>query len=151
MNSPPSDQVAFYIKDLRTDLRFSISKFIRNLLDYYGLCPAQLTPNSIWLIISLLCCVGSYRLSLILLFFEFSLLFDLILRSKVDDFSTRKKVFLSSSVFHRPFRDRRTIFFFISSSLPCGFPSCWGDPRTGPNENNQVEVDDRKIFTDWRI
>ena len=28
VNTLPSGQVAFYVKDLRTDLRFSISKFI---------------------------------------------------------------------------------------------------------------------------
>ena len=47
MNSPPSDQVAFYVEDLRANLRFSIPKFVQNLLDYYGLCPAQLAPNSV--------------------------------------------------------------------------------------------------------
>ena len=38
MNSPPSDQVAFYVEDLRTDLRSLILEFVRNILDYYDLC-----------------------------------------------------------------------------------------------------------------
>ena len=52
MNNPPSGQVAFYVEDLRMGLRFSISKFVRNILDYYGFCPTQLAPNSVRLIIS---------------------------------------------------------------------------------------------------
>ena len=37
VNSPPEGQVAFYVEDLRAGLRFPISKFVRNVLDYYGL------------------------------------------------------------------------------------------------------------------
>ena len=57
MNSPPPHQVAFYVEDLWTGLRYLILEFIQNLLDYYNLCPAQLAPNCIRLIISfaLLC------------------------------------------------------------------------------------------------
>ena len=57
VNSPSSGQVTFYVEDLRTDLRFLIPEFVRNLLDYYDLCFAKLAPNSIRLIISfaLLC------------------------------------------------------------------------------------------------
>ena len=40
VNSPPPDQVAFYVEGLRASLQFFISEFVRNLLDYYGLCPA---------------------------------------------------------------------------------------------------------------
>ena len=56
-NFPPPGQVAFYVEDLRADLRFPILEFIWNILDYYGLCPAQLVPNLVRLIISfaLLC------------------------------------------------------------------------------------------------
>ena len=45
MNSPPSDQMAFYVEDLWTDLQFSIPKFVWNILDYYGLCSVQLASN----------------------------------------------------------------------------------------------------------
>ena len=57
VNNPPAGQVALYVEDLRTDLRLPISEFVRNILDYYGLCPAQLAPNSVRLIINfaLLC------------------------------------------------------------------------------------------------
>ena len=41
VNSPPPNQVAFYVEGLRTGLRFPIPEFVRNLLDYYHLCPAQ--------------------------------------------------------------------------------------------------------------
>ena len=37
-------------------------------------------------------------------------------------------------------------FFFISSPFLWSFSSCWGDPRTGPNENSRMEIDDRKDF-----
>ena len=47
VNSLLSDQVAFYVEDLRMGLQFLIPEFVRNLLDYYGLCPAQLAPNSV--------------------------------------------------------------------------------------------------------
>ena len=51
------DQMAIYVEDLWTGLHFFISEFVRNLLHYYCLCPAQLASNSIRLIISfaLLC------------------------------------------------------------------------------------------------
>ena len=57
VNNPPPDQVAFYVEDLRAGFRFPISEFVRNVLDYYGLCPAQLALNSVRLIINfaLLC------------------------------------------------------------------------------------------------
>ena len=57
VNNLPASQVALYVEDLRAGLRFSIPEFVRNLLDYYGLCPAQLALNSVRLIISfaLLC------------------------------------------------------------------------------------------------
>ena len=57
VNSPPEGQVAFYVEDLRAGFRFSIPEFVRNALDYYGLCPTQLAPNSVRLIVSfaLLC------------------------------------------------------------------------------------------------
>ena len=34
----------------------------------------------------------------------------------------------------------------MSSSTPWGFPVRWGNPRTEPNENSQVEADDREDF-----
>ena len=57
VNNPPPGDLALYVEDLRAGLRLSIPEFVRNLLDYYGLCPAQLAPNSVRLIISfaLLC------------------------------------------------------------------------------------------------
>ena len=146
VNFLPLSQVAFYVEDLRTDLRFLISEFIRNLLDYYSLCPAQLLPNLVRLIISfaLLCRLISIesRPSLFQTFF--------ILRPhpKVKSwwfFNPKKGIFfitdLPSSI--HGWKNR---FFFISSSLSWGFPSCWDDPRTGPNENSQVEVDNWENF-----
>ena len=49
--------MAFYLEDLRAGLRFSVPEFVRNVLDYYELCPVQLAPNSVRLIVSfvLLC------------------------------------------------------------------------------------------------
>ena len=141
-----SGQVALYVEDLRAGLRLPIPEFVRNLLDYYGLCPAQLAPNSVRLIISfaLLCQLlpTNSRISLFRAFF--------ILRPhpkargwwlfnpwKALSFITD----LPSSI-----HGWKNQFFFVSSSSSWGFPSRWGVPRTEANDNSRVEADDREDF-----
>ena len=122
VNSPPEGQMAFYVEDLRTGLRFPIPEFVRNVLDYYGLCPTQLAPNSVRLIVSfaLLCRLlpTDPRISLFRAFF--------ILRPhpKVRGwwyFNPRKGLSfitgLPSSI-----HGWKNQFFFASSSTPWGFP-----------------------------
>ena len=145
MNFSPPDQIAFYVVDFRADLCFSILEFVWNLLDYYHLCLAQLVPNSIWLIISffLLCRLipTNPRPSLFRAFF----IFCSHPKSKVDGFSTRRRVYILFLIFHCPFIDGRTNFF-ISSSSSWGFPSFWSEPKIGPNEHSRINIIDRKDF-----
>ena len=72
-----------------------------------------------WLLV-LLCYVVLSRLILVLLYFRFSLFSVFTPRPRVGGFSTRRRAFLSSPVFHRPFMVGRIIFFcffFISLGL----------------------------------
>ena len=50
---------------------------------------------------------------------------------------------LQSSIVHSWLEES---FFFASSSSPWGFPSWWGDPRIGPNENSLVDTVDQEDF-----
>ena len=121
INSPPLSQVAFYVKDLRACIRFLILEFVWNLFDYYGLCPAQLAPNSIWLIINFVLLCRLIPMSLILLSFKLFLFFIFILRSRIGGSSTQEKVFLSSSIFHRSFMDEIINFSLFLLLLPKAF------------------------------
>ena len=126
MNTPPSGQAAFYVEDLQMGLRFSIQKFVQNILDYYGLSPAQLAPNSVWLIINFVLLCRLLRLHLVLLFFELSSSSDLIRRPEGGSSSIPEKVFSLLSIFHCSFMDGRInssslllsfleIFFFVGA------------------------------------
>ena len=146
VNNPPPGDLALYVEDLRAGLRLPIPEFVRNLLDYYGLCPAQLAPNSVRLIISfaLLCQLlpTNPRVSLFRAFF--------VLRPHPKArgwwlFNPRKGLAfitgLPSSI-----HGWKNQFFFVSSSSSWGFPSRWGTPRTEANENSRVDADDREDF-----
>ena len=146
VNSPPPGDLALYVEDLRAGLRLPIPEFVRNLLDYYGLCPAQLAPNSIRLIISfaLLCQLlpTNPRVSLFRAFF--------VLRPHPKArgwwlFNPRKGLAfitgLPSSI-----HGWKNQFFFVSSPSSWGFPSHWGVPRIEANDNSRVEADDREDF-----
>ena len=146
VNNPPPGDLALYVEDLRAGLRLPIPEFVRNLLDYYGLCPAQLAPNSIRLIISfaLLCQLlpTNPRVSLFRAFF--------VLRPHPKArgwwlFNPRKGLAfitgLPSSI-----HGWKNQFFFVSSSSSWGFPSRWGAPRTEANDNSRVDMDDREDF-----
>ena len=50
--NPPDGRLAIYQDALWGGLRFSISKFVRNLFRFYNVVPTQLTPNSIRLVLS---------------------------------------------------------------------------------------------------
>ena len=146
VNSPPEGQVAFYLEDLRAGLRFPVPEFIRNVLDYYGLCPAQLAPNSVRLIVSfaLLCRLlpTEPRISLFRVFF--------VLRPHPKArgwwyFTPRKGLSFITDL-PTSIHGWKNQFFFASSSAPWGFSARWGNPRTDPNENSRVEVGDREDF-----
>ena len=116
------------------------------MLDYYGLCSTQLAPNSVRLIVSfvLLCRLLPTipRISLFRAFFIFRP------HPKARGwwyFNPRKGLSfitdLPSSI-----HEWKNQFFFVSSSVPWGFSTRWGDPRTQPNENSRVEAGDREDF-----
>ena len=47
-------EVAFYEAIFPASLRFSIHPTIRRILDFYNICPAQLSPNAWWCVICIL-------------------------------------------------------------------------------------------------
>lgn len=137
VTSPPSGFIAFYLENLRSGLRFPIPEFLRNIFDYYRICPAQLAPNSVRILITfaLLCRLiqATPRLSL------FRPFFMLRPHPKADGwwyFTPRKGLSfitgLPSSI-----HDWKTQFFFVSPPTSWGFPSVWGETNILPNENSR--------------
>ena len=146
MSSLPLDQIAIYVEDLRTGLHFSILKFVRNLLDYYCLYPAQLAPNFIWLIISfaLLCRLipTNPQPSLVRAFF----LLHLHPKAKGWWFFNPRKDLSFISDLLSSIHGWKNQFFFISSSSSWGFSSSWRDSRANLNKHSRVDVIDREDF-----
>ena len=107
--------MAFYVEDLWTSLCFLILEFVRNILDYYSLCPAQLASNSVRLIISfaLLCRLIPIESRPFLFRIFFAL--QPHPKAKICGSLTHEKVFLSLPVFHRPSMDGRINSFLLLS------------------------------------
>ena len=101
--------------------------------------------------LALLYYVILYWLFLILPFFNLSLSFILIRRSRVGGSSIREKTFLLSLIFHHPFMDGRTNFFsFFLLLLPRAFLHAGATQRMTPIRTVRWRPMIRRTSSDWR-
>ena len=136
--NPPDGRLAIYQDALWGGLRFPIPEFVRSLLRFYNVIPAQLTPNSIRVVLAfgVLCFLHEIRprVSLFQAFF--------VLRRNPQDegwwcFGPRPKrtLFKGFPSFIHGWREN---FFFLGTHSGWGFSTVWGEPYLGANKDDNV-------------
>ena len=146
--SPPDGRLAIYQDSLWRGLRFPIPEFVRSLLRFYNVVPAQLTPNSIRMVLAfgVLCFFHEIRprVSLFRAFF--------VLRRNPQAegwwcFGPRPKRVLFKG-FPSSIHGWREKFFFLGSHSDWGFSTVWGEPYLGANRDDNVSD---IIWDDFRV
>ena len=135
---PPDGRLAIYQDSLWGGLRFPIPEFVRSLFRFYNVVPAQLTPNSIRVVLAfgVLCflCEIRPRTSLFRAFF--------VLRRNPHAegwwcFGPRPKRVLFKG-FSSSIHGWREKFFFLGTHGGWGFNTAWGEPYLDANRDDNV-------------
>ena len=148
VSSPPDGRLAVYQDFLWGGLRFPIPEFVRSLLRFYNVVLAQLTPNSIRMVLSfaVLCSLHEIRPRVGL----FRAFFVLRRNPQAEGwwcFGPRPKRVLFKG-FPSSIHGWREKFFFLGSHSGWGFSTTWGEPYLGANRDDNVG---EAIWNDFRV
>ena len=145
---PPDGRLAVYQDFLWGGLRFPVPEFVRSVFRFYNLVPAQLTPNSIRMVLafSVLCFFHEIRPRVSL----FRAFFVLRRNSQAEGwwcFGPRPKHVLFKG-FPSSIHGWREKFFFLGSHSGWGFSTIWGEPYLSANRDDNVG---EAIWNDFRV